>query len=122
MTNLKTWMLHLATNLETDAVHASEAKQYDLVARRQERFPRRDKVAMEPTLDEAIQAVFGTQQPQISAQAPGAKPQLGQARAQFEDAQKAMLHGNWGDFGKSMEALKHLLAERHQQGFDNVES
>ncbi len=68
-----------------------------------------DKVAMEPTLDEAIQAVFGTEQPRISAQAPGAQPELGQARAQFEDAQKAMQQGNWADFGKSMDALKRLL-------------
>jgi uncharacterized protein len=68
-----------------------------------------DKVAMEPTLDEAIQSVFGTAQPQISAQAPGAQPELGRARAQFDDAQKAMEQGNWADFGKSMEALKRLL-------------
>jgi hypothetical protein len=34
---------------------------------------------------------------------------LGQARAQFDDAQKAMQQGNWGDFGKSMDALKRLL-------------
>jgi len=74
-----------------------------------------DKVAMEPTLDEAIQSVFGTEQPGISAQAPGAQapggqPELGQARAQFDHAQKAMQQGNWGDFGKSMDALKRLLA------------
>jgi len=74
-----------------------------------------DKVAMEPTLDEAIQSVFGTTQPSgISAQAPGAQApvghlELGQARAQFDDAQKAMQQGNWGDFGKSMDALKRLL-------------
>jgi len=69
-----------------------------------------DKVAMEPTLDEAIQSVFGTTQPPgISTQAPGAQPGLGQARAQFDDAQKAMQQGNWGDFGKSMDALKRLL-------------
>jgi uncharacterized protein len=69
-----------------------------------------DKVAMEPTLDEAIQSVFGTTQPSgISAQAPGGHPELGQARAQFDDAQKAMQQGNWGDFGKSMDALKRLL-------------
>jgi uncharacterized membrane protein (UPF0182 family) len=69
-----------------------------------------DKVAMEPTLDEAIQSVFGTTQPAgISAQTPGGRPELGQARAQFDDAQKAMQQGNWGDFGKSMEALKRLL-------------
>jgi uncharacterized membrane protein (UPF0182 family) len=78
-----------------------------------------DKVAMEPTLDEAVQAVFGTAQPGISAQsaggqapgiqAPGSQPGLGQARAQFDDAQKAMQQGNWADFGKSMDALKRLL-------------
>jgi uncharacterized membrane protein (UPF0182 family) len=69
-----------------------------------------DKVAMEPTLDEAIAAVFGTAQPQTSVQAPGGRPELGQARAQFDSAQKAMQQGNWGDFGKSMDALKRLLA------------
>jgi hypothetical protein len=65
---------------------------------------------MEPTLDEAIQAVFGTQQPQNPVQAPGRQPELGQARARFDDAQKAMQQGNWGDFGKSMDALKRLLS------------
>jgi len=68
-----------------------------------------DKVAMEPTLDEAIQAVFGTQQPPNSAQAAGRQTGLNQARAQFDEAQKAMQQGNWGNFGKSMEALKSLL-------------
>jgi len=69
-----------------------------------------DKVAMEPTLDEAIQSVFGTtQQPRNAAQAPRGQPDLGQARAQFDDAQKAMQQGNWGDFGKAMAALKGLL-------------
>ena len=68
-----------------------------------------DKVAMEPTLDEAIQSVFGTQQPQNPAQAPGRQPELGQARAQFDEAQKAMQQGNWEDFGKAMDALKRLL-------------
>jgi hypothetical protein len=34
---------------------------------------------------------------------------LGQAKAQFDNAQKAMQQGNWGDFGKSMDALKRLL-------------
>ncbi|MGB8495646.1 MAG: UPF0182 family protein [Candidatus Acidiferrum sp.] len=68
-----------------------------------------DKVAMEPTLDEAIQSVFGTQQPQNPAQAPRGQPELGQARAQFDEAQKAMQQGDWEKFGKAMEALKHLL-------------
>ena len=69
-----------------------------------------DKVAMEPTLDEAIQSVFGTQQPQNAAPAPRGQPELGQARAQFDEAQKAMQQGDWEKFGKAMEALKRLLA------------
>jgi len=40
----------------------------------------------------------------------GAQPELGQARAQFDEAQKAMQHGDWGGFGKAMNALKRLLA------------
>jgi hypothetical protein len=69
-----------------------------------------DKVAMEPTLDEAIQAVFGAQQSQNPAQASlRQQPELGQARAQFDDAQKAMQQGNWGNFGKAMDALKRSL-------------
>jgi hypothetical protein len=67
---------------------------------------------MEPTLDEAIQSVFGTlQPPAISAPAPGAQPALGQARAQFDDAQKAMQQGNWGDFGK-IDGCAEALAGR----------
>ena len=82
-----------------------------------------DKVVMEPTLDEALNALFGTQQPQAVANArhepqttgasgAGVHPpsDSGQARVQFEDAQKAMQQGDWDKFGKAMEALKQLLA------------
>jgi len=69
-----------------------------------------DKVAMEPTLDEAIQAVFGTQQPQTPGQSPGRPLESGQARAAFDKAQKAMEQGDWGGFGKAMDALKSLLS------------
>jgi uncharacterized membrane protein (UPF0182 family) len=68
-----------------------------------------DKVAMEPTLDEAIQAVFGTAQSQTPAQALQLQPGLTQARAQFDQAQKAMQQGNWGNFGVAMDSLKRLL-------------
>ena len=68
-----------------------------------------DKVAMEPTLDEAIQSVFGTEQPQNPALVTRSQPESGQARAQFEEAQKAMQQGDWEKFGKAMDALKHLL-------------
>ena len=65
---------------------------------------------MEPTLDEAIQAVFGTQQTQSPAQAARQRPELGQAKAQFDEAQKAMQQGNWEKFGKAMETHKRLLS------------
>jgi uncharacterized membrane protein (UPF0182 family) len=65
---------------------------------------------MEPTLDEAIQSVFGTQQPQNPAQAPSRQPEFGHARTQFDEAQKAMQQGDWATFGKAMEALKRVLA------------
>ena len=68
-----------------------------------------DKVAMEPTLDEAIQSVFGTEQPQNPAQVARSQPESGQAREQFEEAQRAMQQGDWEKFGKAMDALKHLL-------------
>ena len=64
---------------------------------------------MEPTLDEAIQSVFGTQQPQNPARALLGRPELSQARARFDEAQKAMQQGDWGNFGKAMDALKRLL-------------
>jgi len=79
-----------------------------------------DKVVMEPTLDEALNALFGTQPATAQARAEqttgvatGAtahQVDSGQARGQFEDAQRAMQHGDWDKFGKAMEALKQLLA------------
>ena len=78
-----------------------------------------DKVVMEPTLDGALTALFGTQQPQAAPAAQVAagaakvatgQLDAGQARMQFEDVEKAMQQGNWDKFGKAMEALKQLLA------------
>jgi uncharacterized membrane protein (UPF0182 family) len=79
-----------------------------------------DKVVMEPTLDEALSALFGTQPAAAQARsaettgsASGATPRqtdTGPAKTQFEEAQKAMQQGDWDKFGKAMEALKHLLA------------
>ena len=71
---------------------------------------------MEPTLDEAINDLFGTQQPveplQGSSQppTPPAAGALAQARTQFEDARKAMQQGDWAKFGTAMEGLEHQLA------------
>jgi uncharacterized membrane protein (UPF0182 family) len=70
-----------------------------------------DKVVMEPTLDEAIQAVFGAQPPGAAAPASAARPaELERARAQLDAVQKAMQQGNWEELGKAMEALKRLLS------------
>ncbi len=77
-----------------------------------------DKVAMEPTLEEAIAAVFGTQPPQHPAPAALRQPEPGAAtarlRAQFDEAQKALQQGDWVGFGKAMSALKRLLGEPPQ--------
>ena len=74
-----------------------------------------DKLAMEPTLDEALQSVFGSgaQQPAAAAAAPSAHeaPEWVQARALFDEAQKAMQQGDWEKFGKAMEALKRILSQ-----------
>jgi uncharacterized membrane protein (UPF0182 family) len=69
-----------------------------------------NKVVMEPTLDRAIQAVFGTVQPeQKKVTAPVQIEELTQARTELEKAQKAIQQGKWEDFGKAMERLKRLL-------------
>jgi len=71
-----------------------------------------DRVVMEPTLNGALDAIFGTQQPQERAtQAPGRMPELGQAKTQLDEAQKAIQQGDWEKFGKAMDGLKRLLAE-----------
>jgi len=71
-----------------------------------------DKVVMEPTLDGALNALFGTQQPQErTTQPPSRQLELGQARAQLEEAQKALQQGDWEKFGKAMDVLKRLLTE-----------
>jgi uncharacterized protein len=70
-----------------------------------------DKVVMEPTLDEAVNDLFGTQQPlQGSSQRATRQPALDQARMHLEEARKAMQQGDWAKFGTAMEGLEHQLA------------
>jgi uncharacterized protein len=77
-----------------------------------------DKVVMEPTLDEAVNDLFGTQQslegssqPPTGQPAPTTRqPALEQARTQLEAARKAMQQGDWAKFGTAMEGLEHELA------------
>jgi hypothetical protein len=70
-----------------------------------------DKVVMESTLDEALNGLFGTQQPLTGSSQPSTteQPALEQARAQLEEARKAMQQGDWAKFGTAMEALQHEL-------------
>jgi uncharacterized membrane protein (UPF0182 family) len=71
-----------------------------------------NKIVMEPTLDAALNDLFGTQQPQKSmAQSPGQQRELVQAKTQMDEAQKALQQGDWEKFGKAMEMLKRLLTE-----------
>ena len=72
-----------------------------------------DKVVMEPTLDEAINDLFGMQQP--GNPDPRSRPShpaagLGEARTQLDEARKAMQQGDWTKFGTAMEGLEHQLA------------
>ena len=68
------------------------------------------KVVMEETLDEAIQAVFGTQKIEQRGLPLHPQPQaLSEAKKDFEKAEEAMKQGKWEDFGKAMGELKQLL-------------
>lgn len=82
-----------------------------------------DRVAMEPTLDEALAALFKTRRQQATAPNPKANApeplanqpstaqplEFGTAKKAFDDAQEALQRGNWTDFGKAMDALKRRL-------------
>jgi uncharacterized membrane protein (UPF0182 family) len=70
-----------------------------------------DKVAMEPTLEEAIAAVFGKAAPKqpTVVSAPAEKNSLALAREQLLKAQKALQAGQWQEFGKAMDELGKIL-------------
>ena len=70
-----------------------------------------DKVAMQPTLEESLSAVFGAAPPSpgILPAVSHQQPDLARARARYEQAEKAIQQGNWEEFGKAMEALKGQL-------------
>ena len=71
-----------------------------------------NKVAMEPTLDDALKAVFGAPRPRPQEEKippPAQVEVLAKARDQLEKAQQAMQQGDWEKFGKAMGELKQLL-------------
>ena len=69
------------------------------------------EVAMEPTLQEAVEAVFGARRPQEQEfpPAPVQADALKQAREHLQQAEDALRRGDWAGFGKAMESLKKLL-------------
>jgi uncharacterized membrane protein (UPF0182 family) len=69
-----------------------------------------ERLAMQPSLEEAISVVFGrvSQQPsEISVEKDTKR--LPEARAALKDAEEALRSGNWDRFGSAMQKLKELL-------------
>ena len=76
-----------------------------------------DRIAMAPTLEEAVAAVFGPASPRpgpAAAPGPGAPDSFDPrpaAREALQAAEEALRDGNWDAFGRAMQALKGLLGE-----------
>src|SRR5438309_8802465 len=72
-----------------------------------------DRVAMEPTLEEALGKVFGGPQPPRAAAAaaaverpaPEREPIAGEARDHYRAALEGLRAGDWATFGREMDAL-----------------
>jgi len=73
-----------------------------------------DKVVMQPTLDAALNDLFGTAPlpAGLAAAAVSAtrEPALERAHQLLDEAQKAMQQGDWTRFGSVMQGLEHQLA------------
>ncbi len=83
-----------------------------------------EKVAMEETLDEALQAVFGggpaiaregepltTEGGEGGAVSPALADLIRAARQHYDAAQEALRQGDWATYGQELEALKEVLNE-----------
>lgn len=72
-----------------------------------------ERVAMKPSLEEAISVVFGTgEQPLADTTVLVDADQSPQARAALKAAEDALRIGDWEGFGKAMNMLKSLLGEQ----------
>ncbi len=74
------------------------------------------KVSMQPTLEDAMRAVFGGASVPTAVQASQTAPTvsndaIGKARKVFQQAEEALRHGQWAEFGRAMESLKGLLGK-----------
>jgi uncharacterized membrane protein (UPF0182 family) len=78
-----------------------------------------DRVVMEPTLDEAIAALFGKHPPKLVGGAAQGSPtelstgaaDMSSARGELDEVEKAAGGGDWNRFGDAMEKLRTILAE-----------
>jgi hypothetical protein len=74
------------------------------------------RVVMAPTLDKAIEGIFGAPQPEMAKEviktpSPPEQGTLGRAREDLMKAEEAMRQGKWEDFGKAMQDLKKSLGQ-----------
>ncbi|HKJ33436.1 MAG TPA: UPF0182 family protein [Balneolales bacterium] len=76
-----------------------------------------DKISMQPTLQQAINVIFGKAKPQQmvtkEAATPGQKrieaPIMNQLRSVWKQAQQAMKNGDWQKYGSEMNKMRQLL-------------
>jgi uncharacterized membrane protein (UPF0182 family) len=71
-----------------------------------------DKVEMQPTLDQALDALFGRAPQQEAVALPpstGQQAVLKQAHEQLQDAERSLSKGDWTDFGKAMQKVEQSL-------------
>ena len=84
-----------------------------------------DDVVMEPTLEQALDKLFGKAtaakpeqaEPTVSGQAPQSSGDISEIAAAYEAVEKAQASGNWVEFGRAMDNLKKTI-----YGSYNVES
>ncbi len=72
-----------------------------------------DKVEMQPTLDQALDALFGQAPAQAALPAQASTQQqalLEEARQELKDAERALSKSDWTRFGKTMQRLEQSLA------------
>ena len=78
-----------------------------------------DKVEMQPTLAEALAALFGQAPPKVAVPEVRSRQWqalLEQARQQLQEAEHALTKGNWAAFGKTMQGLEQSLAPAQPPG------
>jgi hypothetical protein len=69
------------------------------------------RLAMEPTLEEALAAVVGSRIPATEvAPGPERSERLAAARAALAEAEAALRKADWDAFGRAMQMLKQVLA------------